>query len=259
MVVNLFNSNILINGPLLTFYHVDMIHSTVLYKSAAALGESGFNPGVGLMSEALISETGSLLSESADFPVSTNRWRPYRSQTAGECPKLPTLQPGQLWYVELPSTELAFSPLEYQALTTANVVIYDRPLATTVARLMPIGGYAEPATPRGDASDGFDRCIRFARDGWSVVRLIHPSRWRGDIVQLAERLLRVTAPAALSASVFANTGSGYEHIEAELDQLGGTVDAWRFSRSPTLTIVFGAIDTGSAPRFSVASANGLAG
>ena len=47
--------------------------------------------------------------------------------------------------------------------------------------------------------------------------------------------------------------------EAELDQLGGIVDAWRFSRSPTLTIVFGAIDTGSAPRFSVASANGLAG
>jgi len=72
--------------------------------------------------------------------------------------------------------------------------------------------------------------------------------------QLAERLLRVTAPAALSASVFANTGSGYENIEA-----GGIVDAWRFSRSPTLTIVFGAIDIGSAPRFSVASANGLAG
>ena len=77
--------------------------------------------------------------------------------------------------------------------------------------------------------------------------------------QLTERLLRVTAPAALSTSVFANTGSGYENIEAELDQLGGIVDAWRFSRSPTLTIVFGAIDIGSAPRFSVASANGLAG
>jgi hypothetical protein len=212
------------------------------------------------MSEALISETGSLLSESADLPVSANRWSPYRSQTVGECPKLPTVQPGQLWYVELPSTELVFSPLEYQALTTANVVIYDRHLATTVARLMPIGGYAEPATPRSDASDGFDRCIRFVRDGWSVARLVHPGRRRLDMVrQLTERLLRVAAPAALSASVFANTGSGYENIEAELDQLGGTVDAWRFSRSPTLTIVFGAIDTGSAPRFSVASANGLAG
>ena len=77
--------------------------------------------------------------------------------------------------------------------------------------------------------------------------------------QLTERLLRVAAPPALSASVFANTGSGYENIEAELDQLGGIVDAWSFSRSPTLTIVFGAIGTGSAPRFSVASANGLAG
>jgi len=125
---------------------------------------------------------------------------------------------------------------------------------------MPIGGYAEPATPRGDASDGFDRCIRFARDGWSVARLVHPSRRRVDMLrQLAGRLLRVTAPAALSASVFANTGGGYENIEVELDQLGGIVDAWRFLKSPTLTIVFDAIDTGSAPRFSVASANGLAG
>jgi hypothetical protein len=212
------------------------------------------------MSEALIRETASLLSEATDLLVGTNGWSPYRSQTAGECPKLPTLRPGQLWYVELPSTEPAFSPLEYQALTTANVVIYDRALATTVARLMPIGGYAEPATPRGDASDGFDRCIRFARDGWSVARLIHSSRRRVDIVgQLTERLLRVAAPPARSASVFANTGSGYENIEAELDQLGGIVDAWRFSRSPTLTIVFGAIGTGSASRFSVASANGLAG
>ncbi len=212
------------------------------------------------MSEALIRETGSLQSESTDRLVSTNGWSPYRSQTAGERLKLPTLQPGQLWYVELPSTELAFSPLEYQALTTANVVIYDRALATTVARLMPFGGYAEPATPRGDASDGFDRCIRFARDGWSVARLVHPSRRRVDIVrQLTEQLLRVTAAAALSASVFANTGRGYQSIEAELDQLGGIVDARGFLKSPTLTIVFGAIDTGSAPRFSVASANGLAG
>ena len=221
---------------------------------------AGSSPGVRLMSEALIRETGSLLSKLTELPVSTNGWSPYRSQTAGECPKLPTLQAGQLWYVELPSTEFAFSPLEYQALTTANLVIYDRALATTVARLMPIGGYAEPATPRGDASDGFDRCFRFARDGWSVARLVHPSRRRVDLLrQLAERLLRVTAPAALSASVFANTGSGYENIEAELDRLGGIVDAWRFSRSSALTIVFGAIDTESAPCFSVASANGLAG
>src|SRR5712671_2362404 len=157
------------------------------------------------MSEALIRETGSLLSEFTDLPVSTNGWSPYRSQTAGECPKLPTLQAGQLWYVELPTTEFAFSPLEYQALTTANLVIYDRALAMTVARLMPIGGYAEPATPRGDASDGFDRCIRFARDGWSVVRLVRPSTSRrrvDNLRQLAERLSRVTAPAALSASVF---------------------------------------------------------
>jgi hypothetical protein len=212
------------------------------------------------MSEALIRETGSLLSELTELPVSTNGWSPYRSQTAGECPKLPTLQAGQLWYVELPSTEFAFSPLEYQALTTANLVIYDRALATTVARLMPIGGYAEPATPRGDASDGFDRCIRFARDGWSVARLVHPGRRRVDMVrQLTERLLRVAAPAALSASIFANTGSGYENSDAVLDELVDMVNARSLLISPTVTIVFGAIDTRSAPRFSVASTNGLAG
>jgi hypothetical protein len=214
------------------------------------------------MSEALISEAGSLLSESTDLLVTSNGWGPYQPQTAGECPKLPEVQPGQLWYVELPSTELAFSPLEYQALTTANVVIYDGVLAATVTRLLPIGGYAEPATPTGDASDGFERCIRFVRDGWSVVRLVRPStsvRRVDSVRQLAERLSRVTAPAALSASVFANTGGGYESSDAVLDELADAVNARSLLKSPTVTIVLGAIDTRSAPRFSVASTNGLAG
>ena len=57
----------------------------------------------------------------------------------------PAVEPGQLWFIELPGTKADLSVIEYRALTTANLVIYDRPLAKTLATILPLGGYAEPA------------------------------------------------------------------------------------------------------------------
>lgn len=213
------------------------------------------------MSEALISETGFLPSESTELLVSRNGSDPYRARTAGECPKLPTVRPGQLWYVELPRMEPALSPLEYEALTTANVVIYDRALAPAMAGLLRIGGYAEPAAPSDGAPDvALERCLRFARDGWSVVRLVDPTRGQaGMIRQLSERLLGVKAPVALPVLVFANTGGSYEKSETDSDEFGEVIEDRGFGQSVALTIIISGIEVEAAPRFTVASTNGLAG
>src|SRR5215471_628876 len=45
----------------------------------------------------------------------------YWAPTAIAPTELPTPEPGQLWYVRLASAEHALSPLEYRALTAANV------------------------------------------------------------------------------------------------------------------------------------------
>jgi len=208
------------------------------------------------MSEALISEPGLSLWEANPLsPDSVHRVGRTVFVTSPET--LQAVQPGQLWYVELPSTEPAISPLEYRALMTANVVIYDRALESAVASFLPLGAYAEPAGSRDTVTE---RCFRFLRDGWSVARLVDPRGERTDIVrQLAERLLQVEAPASLAVSVFANAYGKYEKIAAELDQLGDAIDARGFDQPITLTIVFSGIGVGAAPRFVVASANGLAG
>jgi hypothetical protein len=175
------------------------------------------------------------------------------------------MRPGQLWLVELPATAPEFSPLEYRALGSANVVIYDRALAPTVARLLPLGGYAEPVVSSdGQFDAGSERCIRFVRDGWSVARLLHPglqSDWdRLDTIrQLSHRLL-IEMPADLPVQIFVSRGRArYERSETRLDRLDAVIAADASVRSSTFTIVFDGTDTGGAPRFSGASANGLAG
>src|SRR6266851_5307684 len=170
------------------------------------------------MSAVLISDLASSLWEPAPyvekFPIVKGSGQPTGKRA------LPTVQPGQLWFVELPAAELELSPLEYRALTTANVVIYDRSLAPTVARFLPLGGYAEPAAPSDGASDAtWERCLRFARDGWSVARLVDPrvKSVADKIGLLSERLLTPKAPADLPVLVFANAGGGaYQKSEARL-------------------------------------------
>jgi hypothetical protein len=218
------------------------------------------------MSEALISDHRSLTWEATKLLPSGKAcdWR--RSASAVEAPALPIVQPGQLWFVELPSAGPALSPLEYRALTTANVVIYDRVLAQTVARFLPLGGYAEPAAPSDGVHDAAaERCLHFARDGWSVARLIVPGvlseRERVEkIRRLSARVLNSEGPVDRQVLVFANAGAGrYAKGAAELDELAEIVETGGVEQSPTLTIVFDAIDTAPTPHFLVASANGLAG
>src|SRR5579864_4460080 len=109
-------------------------------------------------------------------------------------PPLPTLGPSQLWVIEqTPAT--ALSELDRDALTSANVVIYDRPLARIVAELLPLGGYAEPLSFSCQAAGRAlsPRALQFAADGWSVVQLVERSPcWRERLHQAPSELPRAS-------------------------------------------------------------------
>ena len=180
-----------------------------------------------------------------------------------EASGLSDVEPGQLWFVELPPGAEP-SPLERRALTTANVVLYDRTLADTVAALLPLGAYAEPAVPASTLLDNpSDRSLHFVLDGWSVTRLIDaagtPLRQRVDQIQgLSRRLLGARSPNQLPVILFAGEDGGcLRQTEAHLGTLGATIaECHPASR---LTLFFGAVRTRSAGILSFASSNGLAG
>ena len=187
----------------------------------------------------------------------------YRNLHAAERPALPRIQPGQLWVVEQSSTDPDLSPLGHHAITSANVVIYDRSLYPIVAANLPLGGYAEPASlPDGVPDRTFDRCIQFARDGWSVVRFVdhgqpHDARSR-RIGRLVDRLIDAGCPSSQSVSLFVNAnGSLPRQTETELDTLGIAIDA--ATSEDCLAIAFTAVGAGAAPHLHAISSNGLAG
>ena len=218
------------------------------------------------MSETMTEELGSLRRSPVAVRPMVGPPDEWPAATTLGASDLPVVRPGKLWLVELPATAPDFAPLEYRALSNANVVIYDRVLAPTVARLLPLGGYAEPAAPTdGQPGAGSERCVRFVRDGWSVARLFYPCFQSGrdrldKIRQLSHPLLGLATPADLPVQIFVSAGRGrYERTETRLSRLDVIIAGYASVRSSTFTIVLDVTDTGGAPRFSVASANGLAG
>jgi hypothetical protein len=202
------------------------------------------------MPDASIIERGPSLRTPAPLPYST---RPDNHSTGlVTWSGLPRMRSGQLWVTRLASAGPESAPLEYAALTTASVVIYDRALAPIMARFLPLGGYAEPAVPSEDGIGATSaRCVRFARDGWSVARLVQPG---GEFRHPSELALSLEMPPNLQVTVFANLGGGvYETSEVRLDEL------ILFDRSSSLTVICDAIKGDLRPNLSVASTNGLAG
>ena len=218
------------------------------------------------MSETMTEELGSLRWAPTPLARAARARDEQHAATTLGPSELPVMQPGQLWLVEFPTTAPEFAPLEYRALSDANVVIYDRALAATVARFLPLGGYAEPvASSDGHSCAGSERCVRFVRDGWSVARLFSPCFQSGrdrldKIRQLSHRLLTIQTPADLPVQIFVSDGRGrYEKSEPQLSRLEALIAANPSVRSSTFTIVLDVTDTGGAPRSCVTSANGLAG
>ena len=217
------------------------------------------------MSETMSDELGSLRWTPTSLPVTPSARDGWHAATPVGSSDLPVMRPGQLWLIELPAEEPEFAPLEHRALRNANVVIYDRALGPTVAHFLPLGGYAEPvASSDGQLGAGSERCVRFVRDGWSVARLFSPGFHSGGeridtIRQLSHRLLS-EMPAGRPVRIFVSAGRGrYERNETQLYRLDAIIASYASVRSSTFTIVLDVTDTGGEPRFSVASANGLAG
>jgi siroheme synthase len=178
-------------------------------------------------------------------------------------PDLRNIAPGQLWLVEVSPEASELPSFEHRVFVSANVVIYDRVLSPLVAAALPLGNYAEPATARSHAAEKstVDRCLRFALDGWSVIRLV-----KGDLTGSArsDRLLRITEQLLadgispnLPVQLLTTTGNTTcEEIETCLGNLDAVLDARNCEGR--VTAVFSVGSVGAAPLNAVA-ANGLAG
>jgi hypothetical protein len=169
---------------------------------------------------------------------------------------LPAITPGELWLLPPPGLGTEIGSLARHALTKANVIIYDRAVVDLVATILPLGGYAEPAS-----SDGMRRCIQFARDGWSVVRLLAdtPSREGVDecFVALVAKLRRAGAPTDLAVSRFTEIDGRLHRAKLPLYELDALL-RWHSTGKPT-AIAFDAFACRRGMAQPVTVANGLAG
>jgi len=174
-------------------------------------------------------------------------------------PTLPVVSAGQLWLVEL-SAGTEPPSVARHALDGANVAIYDRTLADIVALALPLGSYAEPAPVRSDASAA--RSVHFARDGWSVVRLMPArlaARERTRRVQdIVDELAAAKVAGSLPVTIVTTSAEGVqERIEARFDDLASIVAS--HPRDTLLAVVIDAFAGAGAARLHAVAANGLAG
>ncbi|HEX3881964.1 MAG TPA: hypothetical protein VHW66_04850 [Stellaceae bacterium] len=190
---------------------------------------------------------------------------------------LPAVEPGQLWLVEI-CPDRGLSTAERHLLSSANVILYDRSLGAEVAAILPLGGYAEPAPQPAELPDPafpdpafpdsafpdsayIERCVRFAFEGWSVVRLIdasqsHPSR-EARLHAIAARLRASAAPESLPIEILADAGS--RAYSEEKTRLGALDPAFIGNRNARLIVIFEVVEpTAARPPHAIA-ANGLAG
>ena len=177
----------------------------------------------------------------------------------GSARQSPTVDPGQIWLVEQ-DPDWPLSAVDRDALTDANVVIYDRALAPLVAQVLPIGAYAEPLAVTGHANGAAisPRALALASEGWSVAQLVeaNPSRrWRMRI--LPPTLVRAGGAGDLPVRVIAKAAADRCRVlDLGLHELAEFLA--EFGEDELLTLVFGPVIARSAAQ-AHAFANGLAG
>jgi hypothetical protein len=81
--------------------------------------------------------------------------------------------PGEVYLLQQPLAA-PLSPSDYELLTAANVILYDRRLEVVLSEFLPIGCYAEPLSWESVALGAATapRALAFARDGWKVLVLV---------------------------------------------------------------------------------------
>lgn len=171
---------------------------------------------------------------------------------------LPDIAPGQLWLIELDGSGLIPTAAR-RVLDQANVVIYDRALADTVAQALPLGGYAEPALRSEPAAA---RGVRFAREGWSVLRLLPtglaPRERTRRVQDIVDELAASGMAGRSPVAILAEAANGIEErLDVRFDDLAAVVAS--YPRDARLTIVADASAGGAAVGLHAVAANGLAG
>ena len=171
----------------------------------------------------------------------------------------PAIRPGQIWIIEQPSATVLF-PFDRDALTSADVVIYDRALAPLAARVLPIGAYAEPLAPDFQAAGSTisARALQFAAEGWSVVQLVEARPGRRERLRDAVGTLKPRSGNDLPLVAIAKTTvDRHRRWEGCLRNSSDVID--EFGNDDPLTLVFGPLVIRyPAPAYAFA-ANGLAG
>ena len=168
------------------------------------------------------------------------------------------LRPGEIWLIEFHTAGLP--ALERRALAGADVVLYDRPLASILAEVLTPGSYAEPlATTAEDGAGAIPtRALKLAAEGWRVVHLGQPCperrrRLRGDGDTLAlpsgnGRLVMRLVAKATSDPPVGDAAAGLLDL-AEIDD--------KPAENEPLTVIVGPLAATAAS--SAFTANGLAG
>ena len=169
-----------------------------------------------------------------------------------------TVKPGQVWLIEH-SLARPLLPGDRAALTSADVVIYDRALAPVVASVLPIGAYAEAASL--DVSHAgraiSTRALGFAFDGWSVAQLVEPHADRSVRLRLAsDAVMSLGCAGDLPVQVIAK-GTLFRH--RALDTCLRSLASLEFADDDLLTLVFGPLVVRYPAPSHAFTANGLAG
>jgi hypothetical protein len=176
----------------------------------------------------------------------------------------PVIGPGRLYLIERGGGDLDLTSAEREALAGANIIVYERSLASLVAAILPLGAYAEPGPE--PSTPVFARCLKFALDGWSVVQLMERrppaerARWVEDAAeQLASAGVSSDTPvqmlvdAACGGPADIATQLRSVHVVLEDRGLAHGLDMGG------LIMVLGPIAKGPAPQIYAFAANGLAG
>src|SRR5262249_8121627 len=145
------------------------------------------------------------------------------------------------------------------ALGSTDIVIYDRSLAALVARVLPVGGYAEPLHRECSARSAISpRALRFAAEGWRVAQLFEAGRGDGQgLHDAAEALIQLNADDLPLLAIAKRAVDGHRCCDGRLHNLPDLID--KFAAGDPLTLIFGPLVVGHPASTHAFAGNGLAG
>ncbi len=169
-----------------------------------------------------------------------------------------SVEPGELWLIEQ-SSQMELCQFDCRALTSADVVIYDRELASVIAHLLPTGGYAEPLSLDGAAHPEISpRALRFAAEGWGVVQVVEIRRGgRQRLHGAAEALSRLQADDLPLRAVAKGVADRHLLWDGRLRNLAELID--KIDVEDPLTVILGPPVVRHPARLYAFAGNGLAG